>query len=426
MSKVIMPITPVYGHVAPMLSIAKDLIRRGHEVTILTGSIFKEAVEKTGAAFVSFTGAADWKPEDLLDPERLAFEGPAQVNYDLQRYFVSAIPNQYAALQQELEKYGDDQAIVMAESFGFAISPALHGAPGVRAKGHIVVGVIPLAISSNDAAPFGMGLEPDSTEEGRARNMELNSLMRNTIFGDAQKLYEKVLRDLGAVGEIPYLLDSCVQADSFLQLSVEELSYKRSDLPASVRFIGALPTPPSVDAKLPVWWPEVLEAKQVVVVTQGTVANGDFSHLIEPTLEALADLPVLVVAATGSKEEVKKVPANARVAEFIPFVDLLPHTNVLVTNGGFGGTQQALSFGVPMVLAGISEDKIEGNARTAHTGAAINLKTQTPTPAAIREAVLNVLHKPEFLANAQRLSAEYAALDPYAAIANVVAELDAK
>ncbi|SFT13393.1 glycosyltransferase [Paenibacillus sp. BC26] len=426
MTKVIIPITPVYGHVAPMLSIAKDLIRRGHEITIITGSQFKEAVEKTGAAFVSFTGAADWQPEDLNDPERLAYEGVAQVNYDMQRYFVNTIPDQYAALQHELEKYGDDEAIVLAESFGFALSPALLGAPGVRAKGYAVVGVIPLAISSIDTAPFGMGLEPDSSEEGRARNISHNALMKDNLFGGAQKLYEKVLRELGATEEIPYLFDTCARADSYLQLSVEELSYKRSDLPASVRFIGALPTPPSVDAKLPDWWSDVLAADKVVVVTQGTVANGDFSHLIEPTLAALADLPVLVIAATGSKNEVKHVPANARVVEFVPFVDLLPHTNVLVTNGGFGGTQQALSFGVPMVLAGVSEDKIEGNARTAHTGAAINLKTHQPTPEAIREAVENVLAKPNYLANAQRLQAEYAALDPYTSIANAIAELDAK
>ncbi|SDP20778.1 glycosyltransferase, MGT family [Paenibacillus sp. yr247] len=428
MTKVIIPVTSIYGHVSPMLSIAKDLIHRGHEVSIITGTIFKEAVEKTGAAFVPFLGSADLKPEDFNDPERLALQGLDQANYDTQRYFIGSMADQYTTLQRVLAKYSDDQAVVLSETL-FAINglaPALLGATGVRAKGFIVVGVVPLMFSSIDAAPFGMGLEPDSSEEGRARNIAHNALMKDTIFGETQKLYEKVLNDLGATEEIPFFFDTPARADSYLQLSVEELSYKRSDLPASVRFIGALPTPASVEAQLPEWWPDVLAANKVVVVTQGTVANTDFSHLIEPTLEALADLPVLVIAATGSKTEIKNVPANARVVEFVPFVDLLPHTSVLVTNGGFGGTQQALSFGVPMVLAGETEDKLEGNARTAHTGAAINLKTQKPTPAAIREAVENVLSDPSYLNNAQRVQAEYAALDPYTAIANTVAELDAK
>jgi UDP:flavonoid glycosyltransferase YjiC (YdhE family) len=106
-------------------------------------------------------------------------------------------------------------------------------------------------------------------------------------------------------------------------------------------------------------------------VTQGTLANRDFSELIEPALEALADLDVLVVAALGRDAQLASVPANARVAEFIPFARLLPHTSVLVSNGGYGTVQQALRHSVPMVLAGVTEDKIEVTARTAWTGAAV-------------------------------------------------------
>jgi UDP:flavonoid glycosyltransferase YjiC (YdhE family) len=67
------------------------------------------------------------------------------------------------------------------------------------------------------------------------------------------------------------------------------------------------------------------------------------------------------------------VPANARVAEFIPFDDLLPHIDVLVSNGGYGGVQQTLGHGVPMVLAGEAADKAEVTARAAWAGVAINL-----------------------------------------------------
>jgi UDP:flavonoid glycosyltransferase YjiC (YdhE family) len=41
---------------------------------------------------------------------------------------------------------------------------------------------------------------------------------------------------------------------------------------------------------------------------------------------------------------------------FIPFREVLPRVAVFVTNGGFGAVNQALSMGVPIVIAGETED----------------------------------------------------------------------
>lgn len=426
MTQVIIGATDAQGHTSPMLFIAAELVRRGHQVTFITGTQFRAAVEKTGATFAGFSAAAEIDKALLVSPERLALQGLEQVKYDLKHLVIDTIADQYATLQKVLAQYGDDQAVVLTESGFYGVAPALHGAPGIRAKAYIVVGTVPLMLSSIDTAPGGMGLPPDSTPEGRTRNAAQTTFFKQTLFGDTQALYAQELARLGATESASFIFETmAVHADKYLQLSVEELSYKRSDLPAHIDFIGALPSPPS-DAQLPDWWQDVLDAEQVVVVTQGTVANSDFSHLIAPTLEALADLPLLVVAATGSSAVPEHVPANARVAKFVPFVDLLPHTSILVSNGGYAGTQQALSFGVPMVLAGETEDKIEGNARTAYTGAAINLKTQRPTVAAIREAVQQILANTSYRQHAQRLQAEYAQLDPYASIADTIVEFDSK
>lgn len=423
---VIIGATAGYGHVSPMLSIARDLAGRGHQVSFITAAMYRAAVEQAGARFVPVGGAAEIDPASFAHPDRLALAGLDQVNWDLQHFVIDCIADQHATLQSVLAEYGDGQAVVLTENGFFGVAPALLGAPGVRARSHIVIGVVPLSLSSIDAAPYGMGLPPDSSPAGRERNVGQNAFMQGTLFGSSQRLFAQTLRDLGATAEIPFMLDAlAVRADRFLQLSVEELSYPRSDLPATLRFIGALPAAVPADACLPSWWPDVLEAEQVVVVTQGTVSNSDFSQLIAPTLEALADLPGIVIAATGSAQLPASIPANARVVQFVPFSALLPHADVLISNGGFGGTQQALGFGVPLVLAGDTEDKIEGNVRTAHTGAAINLKTQRPSPAALRQAVDEVLSKPAFRSHAQRLQAAYAALDPYAAIADAVATVHA-
>jgi hypothetical protein len=149
------------------------------------------------------------------------------------------------------------------------------------------IGVLPLTISSVDTAPFGMGLPPDCSKEGRARNRELNAVMQTQLLGRAQDMFAGILADLGCTDRPPFFMDAPVsEADVFLQLSVEELSYRRTDLPEHVHFIGRLPGDPGTGTRLPQWWADVLDADRVVVVTQGTLANLDLGQLIEPTLEA--------------------------------------------------------------------------------------------------------------------------------------------
>jgi MGT family glycosyltransferase len=173
-----------------------------------------------------------------------------------------------------------------------------------------------------------------------------------------------------------------------------------------------------------VWWDQLLDKRKVVLVTQGTIANRDFDELIRPTLVALEAMDAVVVAVTGRADaDIGTVPANAHVADFIPFDELLPHVDVFVTNGGYGGIQQALRHGVPLVLAGETEDKIEVTARVAHTGAAINLRTGRPHAMTLRTAVQAVLSDPRYGRSARRLQAEYAKHDAFAAVDSAIREL---
>jgi UDP:flavonoid glycosyltransferase YjiC (YdhE family) len=52
----------------------------------------------------------------------------------------------------------------------------------------------------------------------------------------------------------------------------------------------------------------------------------------------------------------------------------------MITNGDYNGVQITLANGVPLVGAGMSEDKAEVNNRIAWSGVGINLKTATPSP----------------------------------------------
>jgi UDP:flavonoid glycosyltransferase YjiC (YdhE family) len=65
------------------------------------------------------------------------------------------------------------------------------------------------------------------------------------------------------------------------------------------------------------------------------------------------------------------IPPNARVSSYLPFDWILKKTDVFVTNGGYGSVNQAMSFGITIVSAGLTEDKADVNARVAWSGVGI-------------------------------------------------------
>ncbi|MFG2963347.1 hypothetical protein ACGFZS_08670 [Streptomyces sp. NPDC048288] len=86
MALIIAAATPFHGHVQPVVTVAADLVRRGHEVVVLTGSRFAEDVRAAGALHVALPPAADFDDRrlELYFPDRAAFPtGPAQLDYNM-------------------------------------------------------------------------------------------------------------------------------------------------------------------------------------------------------------------------------------------------------------------------------------------------------------------------------------------------------
>jgi UDP:flavonoid glycosyltransferase YjiC (YdhE family) len=132
---------------------------------------------------------------------------------------------------------------------------------------------------------------------------------------------------------------------------------------------------------------------------------------------------MVVVATTGGPDPEPLrpgLPANVRLERFIPHDRLLPHVDVMVTNGGYGGVQQALAHGVPLVVAGDSEDKPEVAARVRWSGAGIDLRTGRPSPSQVAEAVRRVVADPGFAVRAGALQAAIRRSRPLDTISEVL------
>ncbi|WP_433514770.1 glycosyltransferase [Nonomuraea sp. CA-143628] len=402
MSKILVAATPVHGHVAPLLTIAADLVRRGHEVTVLTGARFKDRTEAVGAFFTALPEEADYD-ERYMDqefPERNLFSpGPAQLGFDVKHIFGDPIPAQYAALRSLLADF-PATAVITDNLFVGALPLSMASEPGTR----------PISVAVGISPPFpATGWMPELHE-------------------DAQQYMEKVFESIGVT--LPgFVLTSLMTApDHFLQLTVPGFEFPRDDLPSSFRFVGPLPSPPVGPFERPSWWKELSDGRPVVVTTQGTFANVNLEELVIPTVRALADSDALVVAATArpsGAEEVRaimgNVPDNARLADFIPFDLLLPHADVLVTNGGYGGVHAALRHAVPLVVAGATEDKPLIAARVEWSGTGVDLGTGQPDAAAVRTAVDAVLSTPSYRTRARELREEFTRFDALESISELVA-----
>jgi MGT family glycosyltransferase len=410
------------GHLNPLLSVGRILITEGHVVLFLTGSAVRDRVEEIGAVFRRFPPEIDQDLRDLdaAFPERKTLPAAQRVSFDMKRIFTDPVPTQHKWIQQVLRDFPAD--VIIADPLFFGLYPMLLG-PRSERPAIITCGITFLPWHRDDGAPPALGLAPAQNEAEReryaavARDVEAD-------FAPVVRYLNDCLAGLGVRSLPTNFFDAMVVLpDAFLQFTVPSFEFPRKDLPDAVHFVGGLPITPN-QASIPPWAAELNGTRRVVLVTQGTLSNHDFGQLIVPTLVALAAEPDIIVVVTGGGRLIDSlpslIPCNARSATYLPFEWLLPKVDVIVTNGGYGSVNQALTFGIPIVAAGQTEDKADISARVAWSGVGIDLKTSEPTPSAIREAVRAVLDEPTYRARATSIAKQFARIDTRSEIVSIV------
>jgi UDP:flavonoid glycosyltransferase YjiC (YdhE family) len=78
-----------------------------------------------------------------------------------------------------------------------------------------------------------------------------------------------------------------------------------------------------------------------------------------------------------------------------------------ITNSGFTGVQQALGHGVPLIVAGSTEEKPLVAARVAWSGAGLDLKTGGPSAEQVRNAVRTILADPAYHHRSKELKVHF-------------------
>ena len=377
MSSVIVSVMPFAGHVAPTTGVVTELLARGHSVRVYTGAKYAETFARLGARVVPWSLAPDFDETNLPAAfPQLGRRGPRGLLDNLEHLFIRSAVGQARDLVAEIAREPADILVGDVMSLGTRLAAELTGLPWAT------LSIVPLSMPSVDLPPGGLGLQPGFGGFGALRDGLLRGIVRRAT-GRVQRAYRSVRDELALPAGAQRFELAWYSPMLVIASGTPALEYPRSDLPPTVHFVGRLPAAARPSSPLPEWWPELLATtKPVVLVTQGTF-NTDTTELIQPALAALADEDAFVIATADLPFA---APANTHTAAYIPFSELLPLTDVVITNGGWGGVLESLANGIPLIVAGGDLDKPDIAARVAWSRAGIDLGTGRPTSRAIARA----------------------------------------
>ncbi|GAA4925272.1 glycosyltransferase [Mucilaginibacter defluvii] len=422
--KILFATVPADGHINPLTGLAKFLQEEAEcDVRWYTASIYEQKMNRLGIPHYPFAKAREITGENLLEalPERELITDPIKkINFDMIHIFGERGPEYYQEIKDIYENFPFE--IMVADNL-FTGIPFVKNLMNIPV---IAIGIIPLIERSADVAPYGSGLYPPTTIEECENNAKMYASF-GEMMQESTHVFDTILAAHGLEAPEGGIGDKLLQtSDAYLQIGVPSFEYPRQNLGKNIQFIGAL-MPYLKKTGSATWADERLNTyKEVILVTQGTVER-DINKLIVPTLDAFAGSNILVVATTGGNgtaelRERFNAP-NLIIEDYIPFQDIMPYSDVFVTNGGYSGTLLGIQHQLPVVAAGIHEGKNEVCARIGYFEYGINLQTDTPTADAIRTAVEEVLNNDKYRKNVSKLLEDFKSYPSETLCAEAIAKL---
>jgi UDP:flavonoid glycosyltransferase YjiC (YdhE family) len=376
-----------------MLALGSRLALRGHEVTFETWERWRDHVEAAGMRFVP-------APEYPVFPTRERPLKPYQA-------VVLATTETRAALRE----CSPDVVVHDILTLAPALAGELERVPVATLVPHLYTVGVP------GYPPYALGARLPRTAVGRTvwRRMqplveaglrqgrdELNETRQRLGLQPTERLHGGLSAELCVVGTFP------------------QLEYPRA-WPPEVHVVGPLMweppyhhvSPPPGDAPL-------------VLVAPSTAQDPDH-RLLRAALLGLDGEPIRLLAATNRKplREAVRVPANARLVEWISYSRTMPRCSLVISHAGHGTVARALASGSPVLAVPHSGDMGENAARIDWAGVGVRLPWRFLTPATVRLAVRRALANRSLAGRARELAAWAAVNDGAERAAGLVEQLAA-
>ncbi len=347
MSRFLFVVPPFLGHINPVLPVADELARQGHEV-----------------AWVGHHDApaiADRPP---------GLRGFAALKFLWEQ---SLIPLATAMLPEVLRVAAEFRPDVVV-----ADQQALAGALAAERLG------LPWATSATTSAEL---TDP---------------------LGDLPKVrgwLTGLLDELQTACDCPSIVDLRFSPHLVLAFTTTALLGESTRLPDSVRFVGPVRRAEPDDSALP--WQELDSGRPLVFVSLGTMNGAAGERFLAAAVEALRLRPHLQAVVVDPTRSIVDTPEQVIVRDRVAQLAVLTRASAVVCHAGHNTVCEALGNGLPLVVAPIRDDQPIIADQVTRAGAGIRLRFDHARPAQIGGAIDAVLTDPAYRANARGIQRSF-------------------
>jgi zeaxanthin glucosyltransferase len=357
---------PVSGHIHPFGALGRELLKRGHRVSLIHMSDLGEAVRTEGLEFIPI-GRAEHPPgslaESLAQLRRL--DGFAAL-----RFTIGAISKTTEMVCRDApaairDAKIDALLVDQTEPAGGAVAEYLN-IPFVTVCNALIMNRE--AYAPPPFTPWKYHRSP----VGQVRNwfgyIVSDALMRPIwrIVGDYRNKWK-----------LPPLKSADDTFSRILQISQQPAAFDfpRKALPEHFHYVGPLRN--ESGRVIPFPW-EKLDGRPLVYASLGTLQTGK-ERIFRCFAEACVGFDVQLVITHGgglTEAQVNSFPGDPLLVSYAPQLDVLAHARLTLTHAGLNTVLDSLTYGVPVVAIPITYEQpaIASRIRWSGVGEVIPLR----------------------------------------------------
>ncbi|MGW6919196.1 glycosyltransferase [Kitasatospora sp. NPDC054939] len=370
MSRFLLVVPPLTGHVNPAAGLAAELAARGHEVAWTgTESVLRPLLGADAAVYGTGTRAFRAQGGHGLAALRSLWEG----------FIVPYARFTLKPLDAVVREFRPDVLLVDQHTPAGALAAHRYGLPWA-------------------------GLAPGAMELGRPYRAlpQVEAWMTGLLQG----LWERAGLPAGEYTD-PRFAPRLVLATTGRALTGD------GELPPQCALVGPVLGGRAAGPAFP--WERLEPGRRRVLVTMGTLAGelgADFRARAATALRLLGpDVQAVFTGApapSGSAGPDGGLPEGSVVVERAPLLDLLARgaVDAVLCHGGMNTVGESLAHGVPLVVAPIRHDQPFVAAQLAATGAGLRVPFARVSPGVLADRLRTVLDDPGYRAAAARVGRE--------------------
>jgi UDP:flavonoid glycosyltransferase YjiC (YdhE family) len=395
MSRVLITVPPLTGHVNPTVSLGAELSARGHEVAWAGLPGVVDELLPSGARFLPVVGDLNQSTLDDMQEQGKGLRGAVALKFLWEGFLIPYARSTAAAMSEAVGAFGPDALVVDQQDVGGAVVARRTGIPWVTSA----------TTSAELADPL-------------AALPKVDEWVRDQLV--ALQLDHGLSPSQAALGDLRFS-DQLIIAFTTEALA-GPVGGRAAASGSVIRFVG--PSMVGREDLTPFPWEWLHAPGPTVLVSLGTVNAESGSRFFATVVDALRGArvravlvapPELVPSAAGAD--------NVLVLPRVPQLAVLDHMDAVVSHAGHNTVCESLARGLPLVLAPIRDDQPIVADQVVRAGAGLRVKFGRVSPDELAGALHRVLTEPSFREAAESIRASFVQAGGARAAADAVEHL---